>query len=117
MLRDTKIGGFSLLALAGRSHAVLVSVIGFENLASGLGTSAFVAFMGSLCNKRFTATQYALLTSLMAVPRFGAAATTGFLAETMGWPGFFLFCTLIALPGFAFLQLFAPWRGTRKARG
>ena len=100
---------FSLLARAGDSLPVLAGVVAFENLASGMGTSAFVAFMASLCNKRFTATQYALLTSLMGVPRVLLGATTGYLAKGIGWENFFLFCTLIALPGMLFLFRVAPW--------
>lgn len=95
------------LALIGKNSMGLTGVIAFENFAVGMGTSAFVAFMASLTNKSFTATQYALLTSLMGVPRSLAAAPTGFLAERMGWPGFFLFCTLMAIPG---LLLLGPLR-------
>jgi PAT family beta-lactamase induction signal transducer AmpG len=55
--------------------------------------------MASITDKRFTATQYALLTSLMGIPRVLASAPTGFLATHMGWKGFFSLCTLIAIPG------------------
>lgn len=105
---------FALLARAGDSLPALAAVVAFENLASGMGTSAFAAYMASLCNRRFTATQYALLTSFMGVPRVFLGATTGYLAERFGWEGFFLFCTLIALPGMLFLLRVAPWgRGGR----
>lgn len=87
--------------LAGMGHALwgLTAVITLENLTGGLGTAAFVAYMGQLTDKRFTATQYALLSSLMGVPRVLAAAPTGWLAEQLGWAWFFLLCTAIALPG------------------
>jgi PAT family beta-lactamase induction signal transducer AmpG len=65
--------------------------------------------MASLCNKRFTATQYALLTSLMGVPRVILGASTGYLAKQFGWESFFLFCTLTAIPGMLFLFRVAPW--------
>ncbi len=104
--------GFSFLARAGDSLPVLAGVVAFENLASGMGTSAYVAFMASLCNRRFTATQYALLTSLMGVPRVILGAGTGFLAKKMGWEGFFVFCTLIAIPGMLLLFRVAPWTRT-----
>jgi PAT family beta-lactamase induction signal transducer AmpG len=65
--------------------------------------------MASITNKKFTATQYALLTSLMGVPRVMASAPTGFLAKNIGWEGFFIFCTLIAIPGMLLLLKFAPW--------
>lgn len=91
--------GFVALAYAGHNTAALAAVIAIENFTGGLGTTAFVGFMGALTNRRFTATQYALLSSLMGVPRVLLSAPTGWLALQMGWPGFFLFCTLIALPG------------------
>jgi PAT family beta-lactamase induction signal transducer AmpG len=91
--------GFAWLALHGHSLWGLAGVISVENFTGGLGTAAFVAYMGSLTNKRFTATQYALLSSLMGVPRVLAAAPTGWMAEILGWPVFFIVCTLIALPG------------------
>ena len=64
-----------------------------------MGTAAYAAYMASITDKRFTATQYALLTSLMGIPRVLASAPTGYMATVMGWQGFFIFCTLIALPG------------------
>jgi PAT family beta-lactamase induction signal transducer AmpG len=65
--------------------------------------------MASITNKRFTATQYALLTSLMGIPRVLASAPTGFLAQRIGWELFFIFCTLAALPGLLLLRRFAAW--------
>jgi PAT family beta-lactamase induction signal transducer AmpG len=85
-------------------------VIGFENLSAGMGTAAYIAFMASITDKRFTATQYALLSSLMGVPRVLASAPTGFLAKSLGWESFFIVCTLIAIPGMLLLLKFAPWR-------
>jgi PAT family beta-lactamase induction signal transducer AmpG len=102
---------FVILARAGHSVAVLSGVIAFENLSGGMGTAAYAAFMASITNKRFTATQYALLTSLMGVPRVLASAPTGYLAKGMGWEGFFIACTLIAAPGMLLLLKFAPWNG------
>jgi PAT family beta-lactamase induction signal transducer AmpG len=91
--------GFVALAYCGHNTLALAAVIAIENFTGGLGTTAFVGFMGALTNRRFTATQYALLSSLMGVPRVLLSAPTGWLALVMGWPGFFLFCTLIAVPG------------------
>jgi PAT family beta-lactamase induction signal transducer AmpG len=102
--------GFALLAHVGHSIPLLSGVIAFENLSGGMGTAAYVAFMASITNKRFTATQYALLSSLMGVPRVIASAPTGFLAKYVGWEGFFIACTLIAIPGMLLLFKFAPWR-------
>jgi MFS transporter, PAT family, beta-lactamase induction signal transducer AmpG len=106
---------FAILARIGSSVFVLSGVIAFENLSSGMGTAAFVAFMASITNKKFTATQYALLTSLMGVPRVLASAPTGFLAKYMGWEVFFITCALIAIPGLLLLFKFAPWHVKKTA--
>jgi PAT family beta-lactamase induction signal transducer AmpG len=106
--------GFTVLSYIGHNIPALAAVVAFENFSTGLGTSAFVAFMASLTNKKFTATQYALLSSLMGVPRVFASAPTGFMAEAMGWASFFIFCALIAIPGMLLLLKFAPWRQNNK---
>lgn len=110
VLQAVSTAGFALLSQIGASVTALAGVIAFENLSAGMGTSAYVAFMASLTNKRFTATQYALLSSLMGVPRVMAAAPTGFLAKNLGWFWFFIACTLIAVPGMLLLFKFAPWK-------
>jgi PAT family beta-lactamase induction signal transducer AmpG len=106
---------FAILARVGYSIPALSCVIAFENLSSGMGTAAFVAFMASITNKKFTATQYALLTSLMGVPRVLAAAPTGFLAKNIGWEFFFISCALFAIPGMLLLLKFAPWNSKSTA--
>ena len=108
---------FALLARIGHSVLALSGVISFENLSSGMGTAAYMAFMASITNKKFTATQYALLTSLMGVPRVLASAPTGFLAKNVGWASFFIVCTLIAIPGMLLLLKFAPWNSGNPSRG
>jgi len=108
-LQAISTAGFALLARVGHSVPLLSGVIGFENLSGGMGTAAFIAFMASITDKRFTATQYALLTSLMGVPRVLASAPTGFLVKYLGWESFFIACTLIAIPGMLLLLKFAPW--------
>jgi len=110
ILQALSTAGFALLAHIGPSLSWLAGVIAFENLSSGMGTAAYAAFMASITDKRFTATQYALLTSLMGVPRVLAAAPTGLLANTFGWQGFFICCTVIALPGMLLLLKVAPWK-------
>lgn len=112
-LQAISTAGFALLAWTGYNIPLLAGVIAFENLSAGMGTAAYVAFMASITDKRFTATQYALLSSLMGIPRVIAAAPTGFIAKHMGWIGFFVFCTLIAIPGMLLLLKFAPWRTKR----
>ena len=109
VLQAASTAGFALLAHVGYSVPLLSAVIAFENLSSGMGTAAYAAFMASITNKKFTATQYALLTSLMGIPRVIASAPTGFLAKNVGWETFFIACALIAIPGMLLLLKFAPW--------
>ena len=92
---------FSWLALAGKSYPLLVFAVGFENLASGMGTAAFVAFAMALCNHSFSATQYALLSAMASLGRilFGPAA--GWMVQGLGWDGFFVLTFFAALPGLA----------------
>lgn len=109
LLQAISTAGFAILAGIGHSLPALSGVIAFENLTAGMGTAAYAAFMASITNKKFTATQYALLSSLMGVPRVLASAPTGFLAKHMGWPGFFILCVIVAVPGMLLLLKFAPW--------
>ncbi len=108
-LQAISTAGFALLAKIGPVIPALAGVIAFENLSGGMGTAAYVAFMASITNKKFTATQYALLSSLMGIPRVFASAPTGYFAKHMGWTAFFIACTLVAIPGMLLLLKFAPW--------
>ena len=81
----------------------LLLVIAAENLTGGMGTAAFVAFLMSLCNQRFTATQYALLSAFASVGRVWVGPLAGVLAQSIGWPTFFVVSTLAALPALALL--------------
>jgi PAT family beta-lactamase induction signal transducer AmpG len=90
----------------------LAIVIGIEALGVGLGTAAFVAFIARTTHPAYTATQFALFTSLAAMPRTFANAATGWLVESIGWTGFFLLCALLALPGMLLLLKVAPWNGS-----
>ena len=101
---------FLALARLGHHYPMMVAAIGIENLCSGMGTAAYAAFLMSLCDKRFTATQYALLTSLMAVTRVIAGAPTGFLAKTYGWESYFIISALAAIPGLLFLLRYDRWK-------
>jgi PAT family beta-lactamase induction signal transducer AmpG len=103
--------GFALLAYENRADRVLLAgVIGFEALGVGLATAAFIAFIARATDPRYTATQFALFTSLAVVPRTLINATTGWIVEQIGWFDFFLLCTVLALPGMALLLRVAPWR-------
>ena len=94
---------FAAQAWVGYSLPMLTVTIGVENLTGGMGTTAFVAYLSSLCNVAYTATQYALLSSLMAAARTALAAGGGWLADQTGWIVFFLLTTLAALPGLLLL--------------
>lgn len=102
--------GFAVLAKTGANLWVLGWVIGTEAFAVGLGTAAFTAFIAQSTDIRYTATQFALFTSLSAVPRTFINATTGFIVAYTGWFTFFLICTALAVPGLLLLPKVAPWR-------
>ncbi len=108
--------GFYWLALQGAQAEVtalhltqLAFVIGLEALGVGLGTAAFVAYIAHTTHPAYTATQFALFTSLAAVPRTFVNATAGWLADQLGWSGFFLLCAALAAPGMVLLLKVAPW--------
>lgn len=109
ILQALSTAAFVILTLTGTSLTALASVVSFENLTAGLGTSAFVTFMADLTDRRFTATQYALISSLMGIPRVIAAAPSGWLAEALGWQNFFVTCAVAALPGMVVLFRFRFW--------
>jgi MFS transporter, PAT family, beta-lactamase induction signal transducer AmpG len=96
---------FMILAYVGKSYLMLITAVGFENLAGGMGTAAFVALLMALCHARYSAAQFALLSALAALGRVYVGPASGFLAEDFGWVIFFLFTFFIALPG-----LFLLWR-------
>ena len=92
--------GFAALAAAGHTNIGMAAVIGFENFASGIGGVTVVAYLSALCNLRFTATQYALLSALASIAgRFLTGTTAGALIEDMGYVNFYLLTTFIAMPG------------------
>ncbi|WP_373462102.1 AmpG family muropeptide MFS transporter [Calothrix sp. FACHB-1219] len=105
------VSNFAYLALAytGKNYQAMVLAINIEQFCGGLGTAAFVAFLMSLCNQKFSATQYALLSSLMAVSRDILASPGGAIAQNTGWPLFFIITIVAAVPGLLLLPIFAPW--------
>ena len=116
-LQAVAILGFALLAQTGVAAAgaepstlLLGLVIGLEAFAVGLGTAAFTAYIATTTDQRYTATQFALFTSLAAVPRTFFNALTGFIVAQTGWTSFFLICFALALPGMLLLPRIAPWR-------
>jgi len=103
ILQAVSILSFAALALVGKSYGMLVFAVAFENLTGGMGTAAFVSLLMAMCNHRYTATQYALLSSLAALGRIIVSPTSGFVVESIGWPGYFFVSFLVALPGLALL--------------
>jgi len=97
------------LSLSGKSHAFMVAAIITENFGLGLVSAAMTAYIMEMCNKRFTATQFALLSSLMAASRDILVAPAGKLVESIGWPGFFLLTVAMAIPPLLLLPFIAPW--------
>ena len=91
---------FAALAIIGHTNLGMAAAVGFENFASGIGGVTVVAYLSALCNLRFTATQYALLSALASIAgRFLTGTTAGGLIETLGYANFYLLTTLVAFPG------------------
>ena len=96
--------GFAVLAISTKSLMLLASVITLENLAAGMGYTAYLAFIANMTNKQFTATQFALMTAIMSLPRTLFSGSSGFLVEILGWEYYFIFCSLIAFPALIILR-------------
>jgi PAT family beta-lactamase induction signal transducer AmpG len=108
--------GFAWLAQVGADKLWLAVVIGSEAFGVGLGTAAFTAYIARSTDPRYTATQYALFTSLASVPRTFANAATGYIVEQTGWFWFFIVCTVLAIPGLMLLPKVAPWNESEPSR-
>jgi PAT family beta-lactamase induction signal transducer AmpG len=104
--------GYAAVAAADASKLIIMAVALFENFAAGLGTAAFVAFLMSVCERRYAATQYAVLSALLALGRAAAGAASGGLAEHFGYARYFFLTFLLGLPAFALL----PWIRNAGAR-
>ena len=96
--------GFSILFYAGNNLLMLITVISLENLAAGMGYTAYLAFIANMTSKNFTATQFALMTALMSLPRTFLSGTSGYLVEFLNWDLYFVFCSLIAIPALLILK-------------
>ena len=94
---------FMFLAIIGKNYPLMIFTIAFENLAGGMGTAAFVAFLMALCDNRFTATQFALLSALASLGRIFVGPVSGVLVDKLGWTTFFFATFLFALPGLLLL--------------
>lgn len=110
LLQALAVLGFAWLAKAGPDPLLLSAVFGFESFASlGLGAAALVAFISRSTDPRYTATQYALFSSLAAVPRTFINSSVGFIVAETGWFMFFIVCFFLAFPAMMMLPKIAPW--------
>jgi len=110
VLQALAILGFVWLAKVGPDPLLLSAVYGFEAFASpGLGAAALVAFMSRATDPRYTATQYALFSSLAAVPRTFINSSVGYIVAETGWFWFFIVCFILAFPAMMMLPKIAPW--------
>lgn len=100
--------GYWLISVLPKNYTLMAAAIGFENLCGGMGTAAFVAFLMSLTDRRFSAAQYALLSALAAVGRVYVGPVSGLMVAAFGWPSFFVFSVAAALPGLALLAWLKP---------
>jgi len=96
---------FVFLALIGKSYIVMVAAIGLENLCGGMGTAAFLAFLMSICDQRYTASQFALFTALSAIGRVFIGPIAGVMVKHMGWAHFYFWTFIVAIPGVLLLWL------------
>lgn len=101
--------GFAWLSVVEHSTTALSIVIMGENFFIGLGAAAFSAFVSNIANKKYSATQYALLTSLMALSATVLSAPSGWLAEKLGWTAYFVVCVALTIPGFILLYKVGPY--------
>jgi PAT family beta-lactamase induction signal transducer AmpG len=99
---------FAILVATGPNVLALAFVVAVETLSLGMGASALTAFMLRLCNRKFSATQYALLTSFMGIPRTVIPASAGFIVDYLGWVYFYVLCVVLAVPGLILVYFRAP---------
>jgi PAT family beta-lactamase induction signal transducer AmpG len=102
--------GYAWLSIAGHTLTGLFAMVSAEYVGVGLGAIALTAFIARETARGFTATQFALFSSLFAIPRVVANASTGFIIEDIGYTQFFLLCTALAIPGMLMLLKVAPWK-------
>lgn len=107
---------FLILSYTGKNTAVMTAVITVENFMIGLGVAALQGFMMAICNRQFTATQFALLSSLTAVSRVVLVSQAGVLAQALGWHAYFVFSVLLAIPGLLLLTRFDRWQKMEQGR-
>lgn len=105
ILQGISNAGYWLLSVTDKQMMSMAAAVFFENLCGGMGTAAFVALLMTLCNKSFSATQFALLSALSAVGRVYVGPLAGWFVEAHGWPQFYLFSVIAAVPGLILLLI------------
>jgi PAT family beta-lactamase induction signal transducer AmpG len=105
ILQGVSNAGYWLLSVTDKQMVSMAAAVFFENLCGGMGTAAFVALLMTLCNKSFSATQFALLSALSAVGRVYVGPLAGWFVEAHGWPQFYLFSVAAAVPGLVLLLI------------
>ncbi|MGC1456452.1 MAG: MFS transporter [Nitrospirota bacterium] len=103
IMQALSILSFIPLVWVGKSYPLMITAVAFENLTGGMGTAAFVSFLMALCHHKYSATQFALLSSLASLGRVFIAPTSGYVVEFAGWANFFVIAALTALPGLLLL--------------
>jgi PAT family beta-lactamase induction signal transducer AmpG len=106
---------YMALAIAGKNMEIACAAVFVENICAGMGTAAFVALLMSLCNPKYTATQFSLFSSLTALGRVYVGPVSGYLVQTIGWAGFYCFSAAIAIPGLLLLMYLRPQLDPRAA--
>jgi PAT family beta-lactamase induction signal transducer AmpG len=115
-LQAVAILGFAVLAKVGLSLWMLGIVMALDTFAIGLGTAAFTAYIAATTDPRYTATQFALFTSLAVVPRTFFNAITGYIVAQTGWFSFFIICFILTIPGMVLLLKIAPWNDNARPK-
>ena len=108
ILQIIAIGSLLVLAIAGKNETILVACISLDFFCNGLGTTALVAFLMSLCDQRYTATQFALLSAFSAIGRVFVGPIAGIMVKNMGWPSFFVWAIILSIPGLFLLKWLKP---------
>jgi PAT family beta-lactamase induction signal transducer AmpG len=106
-----------LLARLGHDYRMMIAAVTAVSFFGGMGTAAYIAFLMSLCDRRFTATQYAFFTSLLALSRTLTKAPAGYLSVAVGWEKYFLLCALAAMPGLLLLLRYGKWDVSDQEKG
>lgn len=107
---------YMVLAIAGKNLDIACAAVFIENVCAGMGTAAFVALIMSLCNPKYTATQFALLSSLAAFGRTYVGPISGYMVEHFGWTWFYCFSAVIATPGLLLLMFLRPQIDSRSSK-